>query len=443
MTLPNTSINNSFLLLPAYRGNTPLPTRPSSPSGSHGNGTGVSHGSGSGSGDAIFYGRRSARNQGAGLGAGSNGSGVATYPNSVPFGSGTGAGFRFEGDDGGARYMSSGTGSDARFGTYGRATTSTSTTTARSRGFVGTRGSVADDDQVAERQIRSGSEGQEWDGWTTIGPTTTGHRDLGAEDEDMQHDWEGYDTIFPPPATTRSGFSPPPPVNGGNSTGASAGARRRIEAMLMAGSGSATGTVTFEGPGGSRRTLETFSGPSTVRTGGTRRYAWMPTTSDDRSPPPPWHGMEPWHFDSGFNDRIAQRYGPEGTESAWPGTYPRPTRARPSRSTIIEYESTHAPIREDEPRLLVSNNDMSVKLFAIRNAASQTQAIPPLRWGEIQNKAPRKKLANIGGTKFDTAVNHGGLFPARQRGVTFPAYAPVGHGVSLQPRFRQTGPPCW
>jgi hypothetical protein len=188
--------------------------------------------------------------------------------------------------------------------------------------------------------------------------------------------------------------------------------------MLMAGSGSATGTVTFEGPGGSRRTLETFSGPSTVRTGGTRRYAWMPTTSDDRSPPPPWHGMEPWHFDSGFNDRIAQRHGPEGTESAWPGTYPRPTRARPSRSTIIEYESTHAPIREDEPRLLVSNNDMSVKLFAIRNATSQTQAVPPLRWGEIQNKAPRKKLANIGGTKFDTAVNHGESIPARQRGVT-------------------------
>lgn len=73
MTLPHTSINNSFLLLPPYAGGTPLPTRPSSPI------PGVS-GSSSMSPSA------------------SRGNGVATYPNSLPTsagGSGSRASHRF------------------------------------------------------------------------------------------------------------------------------------------------------------------------------------------------------------------------------------------------------------------------------------------------------------------------------------------------------------
>lgn len=80
------------------------------------------------------------------------------------------------------------------------------------------------------------------------------------------------------------------------------------------------------------------------------------------------------------------------------------TRPR-SRMASLEYEDTVTPIRDDEPRLLISNNDMSVKLFAIRQAKTSGSS-GSRRWGELEPKSAPRKLAKIGGTKFDTAVNH-------------------------------------
>ena len=375
MTLPNTSINNSFLLLPAYKGHSPLPTRPSSPSNNH-----PHQATRSGSGFAVGGRRRTGNST-------SNGLGIATYPNSV----------EVEGDDGGARYATVGSGSGARFGTFAR----------RGGGSmgrnVGSRARVEDEEEEEEEEEDDDDDDDDdeqqheetGDGWTTVGPSTTrGHRDPTDEVEGMDHDWEGFDTIFPPAATNRSGFSPPV--------------------------SSDTRTVTYESVAGTRTVETTFSGPSTARPGaalfqdatsvlagrasattarmGSGRRAWMPASPDNRSP---WHAQDPY----GLATAGGTAWEDPTRTGNWTGGRNRPTRARPFRSTI-EYESTFSPIREDEPRLLVSNNDMSVKLFAIRNAKS-TQASPPLRWGEIQNKGPRKKLANIGGTKFDTAVNHG------------------------------------
>lgn len=82
-----------------------------------------------------------------------------------------------------------------------------------------------------------------------------------------------------------------------------------------------------------------------------------------------------------------------------------------SRLSQVDYEDTITPIRPDEPRLLISNNDMSVKLFAIRQPTGTGNAVGTgPRWGEVEAKGGTRKLAKIGGTKFDTAVNHSQSF---------------------------------
>jgi hypothetical protein len=57
-----------------------------------------------------------------------------------------------------------------------------------------------------------------------------------------------------------------------------------------------------------------------------------------------------------------------------------------------------------EPRLLVSNNDHFVKLFALRPAKSASgDGSPP---GEAEGKVGAKRLTNVGGVKINTAANH-------------------------------------
>ena len=392
MTLPNTSINNSFLLLPAYRGNTPLPTRASSPVTNH-------YRNGVRSGSYIPDGNSS-----------QTGLGIATYPNSVPFGStdrdehdeeGRDRGrdrdesAAADGDDGGARYLSSGSGSAARFMSWTVREPMSHWYTAREDLRRRRRESrTASSDLYAEMYGaedrdrgfhvagvgNDGSTGGDT-GWTTVLPEsiTRGHRD-----EDDGEDWEGYQTIFPPVATNRSGFSPPPTRYG-------RGAVRPAAAEEGLRLGETTQGV---------YQWQVFAGPSTARNpsftrGGSTTEHWPNWTSTDTHP---WRVVAASAITAG-RDLLA----PPVTATYNPR---RPVRNRPSPRSTIEYESTRYPIGEDEPRLLVSNNDMSVKLFAIRNSKSTTSN-PPLRWGEIQNKGPGKKLANIGGTKFQTAVNHG------------------------------------
>ncbi|KAJ9114617.1 hypothetical protein QFC22_005490 [Naganishia vaughanmartiniae] len=63
-----------------------------------------------------------------------------------------------------------------------------------------------------------------------------------------------------------------------------------------------------------------------------------------------------------------------------------------------------------EPRLLVSNNDHFVKLFALRPAStSNTGPSQPARVNE--SKFGSKRLTNIGGVKINTAANHSSLSP--------------------------------
>lgn len=277
--------------------------------------------------------------------------------------------------------------------------------------------SVYDDRESAEEEDpEEDEEGQmDDDGWTAVGPSsaTRGHRP--EDDHGMEHDWEGFDTIFPPAATNRSGFSPAPHTEQEPRwvTEAIDGARARMV------------QTTFSGPSTARPGVAPWENVSATGTEGTRRsdprrnLAWGPVPHDHRVPR---HIEDAW-------DAAHLTHDPTGRN--------RPTRARPPFRSTIEYESTHSPIREDEPRLLVSNNDMSVKLFAIRNAGA-TQTDPPLRWGEIQNKGPRKKLANIGGTKFDTAVNHGELRRGR-----LAASSVLIKAIHLpQPRSRQMVRPC-
>ena len=72
---------------------------------------------------------------------------------------------------------------------------------------------------------------------------------------------------------------------------------------------------------------------------------------------------------------------------------------------------TNVDNRLDEARLLVSNNDMSVKVFAIRSILG-TGTVPgggssTSRWGDVPKCPPRHhKLAKVGGLELNTAVNH-------------------------------------
>ena len=79
MTLPHTSINNSFLLLPAYTGNTPLPTRAPSPTNTPSSSS-IHQNSGS------AYARRSSLHPTSPDPSAQSGLGIATFPNSLPFG---------------------------------------------------------------------------------------------------------------------------------------------------------------------------------------------------------------------------------------------------------------------------------------------------------------------------------------------------------------------
>lgn len=138
---------------------------------------------------------------------------------------------------------------------------------------------------------------------------------------------------------------------------------------------------------------------------------------------------------------------------------PVPTRfAHRSRGAPVSYSPSTASSfstaaddaaasRLDEPRLLISNNDMSVKVFAIRNSVLPGSAAGSgsagtldelwrerARWGDVP-KAPARhhKLAKVGSLKLSTAVNH--CTGTQRDGHTLEADRPA------QPRYRPTARP--
>lgn len=78
----------------------------------------------------------------------------------------------------------------------------------------------------------------------------------------------------------------------------------------------------------------------------------------------------------------------------------------PQRTPLSSAPSSGAfppSLMRGEPRLLVSNNDHFVKLFALRSAKSSGECEG---YEPAEGKAGAKRLTNIGGVKINTAANH-------------------------------------
>jgi hypothetical protein len=291
-----------------------------------------------------------------------------------------------------------------RRGGAGGSTTSTSISTSTRGGDDGTypstrpyaysgraRGYTDEDEEREDMDMRSGmGMGSDMHMHTAMDLNLDLDLDLESEDQlgTGRTDWEGYQTVFPPPSGhIRSGFSPGPhgwPRTGGHSTSTSTGAPANTSGLEFA-------DIRYR--------------PWRSTGGSSRSYPRAETVSTGPAPAP---APAPWHV---IRNGVARSVSP--TRMGPGGRYT-------TRDHAVEYEDTRCPVRQDEPRLLVSNNDMSVKLFAIRNAGlggtsnlehkygpGRTNVQPGLRWGEVQDVRPGKKLAKIGGTTFDTAVNHG------------------------------------
>lgn len=84
-----------------------------------------------------------------------------------------------------------------------------------------------------------------------------------------------------------------------------------------------------------------------------------------------------------------------------------PQRSLPSPSSFLPQS-----VLTGEPRLLVSNNDHFVKLFALRSAPSSNTG-QPQNSRVNEPKFASKRLTNIGGVKINTAANHCKCEPAR------------------------------
>ncbi len=135
-----------------------------------------------------------------------------------------------------------------------------------------------------------------------------------------------------------------------------------------------------------------------------------------------------------------------------------PPSASPSTASSLGSMTPATPdpsaSRLDEPRLLISNNDMSVKVFAIRNgvspgSSSSAGTLDELwrddmrrerdwaRWGDVPKAPPRHhKLAKVGSLKLTTAVNH-----CKEEDSALPESASTLMRQRAQPRSRPMARP--
>lgn len=104
---------------------------------------------------------------------------------------------------------------------------------------------------------------------------------------------------------------------------------------------------------------------------------------------------------------------------------------RPSLPASASSESSSSgagflpSLTRGEPRLLVSNNDHFVKLFALRSAKSSLGEGSPAR---EEAKVGAKRLTNVGGVKINTAANHCKSGNERaQNHLTYPFTQPPSH----------------
>lgn len=307
VTLPHASINNSFVLLPPYAGDTPLPTRPGSP---------IEETANQGS---IYQGTRDRSGSSAP---------VATFPNSLPRGSRV---RRYSTRD---HHLD-----DIR----------------RPSAFSNRSEDLTDDSRRSSEGNPTGGD----DGMSFL--NTFMHPSSSANSND------------PPPytlATSPDSFMPRDPSGNrprinrafrgrthsdGNRTGtgnSSAGFDRRRSSNM---SNSIEPDVYVHASG-----MATFG--SQTAAGSTQPYT--------RHPPPTWysHLMD--------NSQFPQR-----PHSSAPSFLPP--------SALM-----------GDPRLLVSNNDHFVKLFALRAPR------PGASDGETAAKFGTRRLTNVGGVKINTAANH-------------------------------------
>lgn len=307
VTLPHASINNSFVLLPPYTGDTPLPTRPGSP---------IEEKTHQGS---IYQGGRDRSGPSAP---------VATFPNSLPRGSRV---RRYSTRD---HHLD-----DVR----------------RPSAFSNRSEDLTDD----SRRSSEGNPGGGDDGMSFL--NTFMHSSSSA----ISNDPSPYTLATSPDSfMPRDASGNRPRINrafrgrthsDGNRTGTGnspAGFERRGSSNM---SGSLEPDVYVHAGG-----MATFG--SQTAAGSTQPYT--------RHPPPTWysHLMD----DSQF-----------------------PQRPHESASNFLP----PAALRGD-PRLLVSNNDHFVKLFALRPPR------PGARNGESDPKFGTRRLTNVGGVKINTAANH-------------------------------------
>lgn len=314
VTLPHASINNSFVLLPPYSGDTPLPTRPGSP---------VEENTSQGS---IYQGTRDRSGSSAP---------VATFPNSLPRGSRV-----------------------RRFSTREHQVDD-----ARRPSTLSNRSDALTEDS------RRSSEGNPAGGDDGMSFLNT-----------MMHPPAGANPISPPSyalATSPELFMPRdasgrPRINRafrgrthseGNRTSTAPSPVNADRLRYSQSSGSMEPDVYVHSSG-----MATFGAQTAA--GSTQPYS--------RHPPPTWysHLMDNSQF---------------------------PQRPHSSAASFLPHS-----IARGDPRLLVSNNDHFVKLFAlrppkVRNSDGQDPTGGPR---ESDLKSGTRRLTNVGGVKINTAANH-------------------------------------
>ncbi|KAJ9124866.1 hypothetical protein QFC24_002795 [Naganishia onofrii] len=304
VTLPHASINNSFVLLPPYPGETPLPTRPSSPVEDL-------------RGGSIYQGRNPSSNTSPP---------VATFPNSLPRGN------RLE------RHIvrePTSTEDDSRTRSFDSTETGSSRRSSEGHAAGGDDGMSFMNNMARAVPVHS--------------PELIGHRGSWSTRSRGSRGGRGRSSSFDsnrPYASPVSSHGVPPQLRGL--------AQGDVEPDVYVYD---SGITTF--------------GPRTS-VGANQPYS--------RNPPPQWysHLLDNSQF---------------------------PQRPLPPPSSFLPQSSITG-----EPRLLVSNNDHFVKLFALRSAlTSNTGQTQPARANEP--KFASKRLTNIGGVKINTAANHSSLSP--------------------------------
>lgn len=313
VTLPHASINNSFVLLPPYAGDTPLPTRPGSP---------VEENTSQGS---IYQGTRDRSGPSPP---------VATFPNSLPRGS--------------------------RIRRYSTREYQQEDTR-RPSNLSNRSGALTDDSRRSSEGNPAGGD----DGMSFLNT--------------MMRPATGVNPADPPPyALATSPESLTPSELSGNRPRTNRAFRGRTHSD---GNRATSGP----GPSGSDRPPFRHSSSSMepdvyvhangMATFGARATAGQPYS---RHPPPTW-----------YSQLMDNSQFPQRPHSSVPSFLP-------------------PAITTGDPRLLVSNNDHFVKLFALRapklGAFDRPDSARDTRESEI--KFGTRRLTNVGGVKINTAANH-------------------------------------